>query len=108
MTDEGPLSATIAALLLRDMPQPFTTLRDRWRDRAAVLEDAWADAAPEDVFQDPEGDHDNSKSLLELGEGWWTAASVDTTTGGRTADAGNAVAADAHSAGPVLLLNGAR
>jgi hypothetical protein len=77
MTEEGPLAETVAALLLRDIPQPLTTLHRQWRDRAAVLEDAWAGTAPSQVFS--EG---NTKTIDDLGAGWWSAAS-----------------------GPVLLLN---
>ena len=95
MTGEGPLAATVAALLLRDLPQPFTGLRNKWRDRAAVLEDTWAADAPSDVFSDPDSKEPNSKSLLELGAGWWTEGS------GSLADRA------AAAAGPVLLLNGA-
>ncbi|GAB3250930.1 hypothetical protein [Nocardioides dilutus] len=84
MTDEGPMAQTLSALLLRDLPRPFTTLSGSWRDRGAVLEDAWAAAAPDQVFSHKPGADDKEKNLTELGDGWWSARG-----------------------GPVILLNGA-
>ena len=109
MTDEGPLSRTIASLLLRDLPQPFTAVRNQWRDRAAVLEDAWSDAAPRSTFGPGPLDPGSAESWLaalrgllgladktlpELGDGWWTEGT------GPLADRA------ASHRGPVLVLNG--
>jgi hypothetical protein len=85
MTDQGPLSEALAAMLLRDIPQPLSTFHGPWRDRAAVLEDAWA-AAAGSVF-DGETGKTNEKTILTLGEGWWEG---DT---------------DQAHVGPVLLLS---
>lgn len=86
MTDEGPLSSALASMMLRDIPQPLTSLRGQWSDRAAELEDAWADAAPEAFGAD------GTRSFLDLGDGWWrTPGDLDGTQ---------------PSGGPVLVLNG--
>ncbi len=86
MTDEGPLSTALATLMLRDVPQPLTSLRGEWSDRAAELEDAWADAAPEAFGAD------GTRSFLDLGAGWWrTPGDVDGTE---------------PSGGPVIVLDG--
>jgi hypothetical protein len=84
MTVEAPFAATVAAMLLRDVPQPFTALRSNWRDRAAVLEDSWSDAT--DTFSADDGD------LLfdRLGSGWWD---VPVPTGSK-------------NSAPILMLNG--
>lgn len=71
MTDEGPLAQTVAALLLRDLPQPLTTLRGGWRDRAAVLEDAWASADASGAFDDQSG-RNGRKPFVAAGRDWWT------------------------------------
>lgn len=83
MSAEGPLAATIAAMLLRDLPQPFTGMRSTWRDRAAVLETQWkaaaasqpheADAATPAPFASDLGGTDgpSEKVLEEVGQGWW-------------------------------------
>ncbi len=85
MTDEGPLSSTLASMMLRDVPQPLTSLRGEWNDRAAELEEAWARAAPAAFGADGE------RSFLDLGAGWWR------TPGDL---------AGQPSGGPVLVLNG--
>ena len=85
MTDEGPLSSALASMMLRDMPQPLTSLRGEWSDRAAELEEAWARAAPAAFGADGE------RSFLDLGAGWWR------TPGDL---------AGQPSGGPVLVLNG--
>ena len=87
MTDEGPLSTALATMMLRDVPQPLTSLRGQWSDRAAELEDAWAAAAP--AAFGPQG----RRTFLELGDGWWR------TPGD--------VSGDELSGGPVLVLDGA-
>ena len=87
MTDEGPLSTALATMMLRDVPQPLTSLRGQWSDRAAELEDAWAAAAPE-AFG-PQG----QRTFLDLGAGWWR------TPGD--------VSGSEPSGGPVLVLDGA-
>ena len=70
MTEEGPLAEAMAALMLRDIPQPLTAVRSGWRDRAAVMEDAWARAA--DGTFDADGDgSDDDKTFEDLGAGWW-------------------------------------
>ena len=84
MVKEGPLSRALAAMLLRDIPQPLTSMRGEWTDRATELEEGWADAAPE-AFGD-----DGDKSLLDVGDGWWSSATGTPLT----------------DQGPVLLLNG--
>ena len=71
-------------MLLRDIPQPLTSMRGEWTDRATELEEGWADAAPE-AFGD-----DGDKSLLDVGDGWWSSATGTPLT----------------DQGPVLLLNG--
>ncbi len=43
MSRDDPLAATVAALLLRDLPQPLTGLRTAWDDRGGVLESRWVD-----------------------------------------------------------------
>ena len=85
MTDEGPLSSALASMMLRDIPQPLTSLRGQWIDRAAELEDAWAEAAPAAFGAD------GTRSFLDLGAGWWR------TPGDL---------AGQPSGGPVLVLNG--
>ena len=85
MTDEGPLSSALASMMLRDIPQPLTSLRGQWIDRAAELEEAWAEAAPAAFGEDGE------RSFLDLGAGWWR------TPGDL---------AGQPSGGPVLVLNG--
>jgi hypothetical protein len=92
MTSEGPLSETLAAMLMRDLPQPLSTLRGRWADRASVLEDAWSNAAGSGVYTHDDDGVAVDKTMLDLGQGWWTAPDN----------------AESHlaSAGPVLLLNG--
>lgn len=52
LSQDSALAASTAALFLRDLPQPFTGLTRPWRDRAAVMEDAWAEAA-HDLFGKP-------------------------------------------------------
>jgi hypothetical protein len=83
MTVEGPLAATLAAMLLRDTPQPFTALRSNWPDRAAVLENTWSDST--DVFTAADGD----LRFDQLGSGWWAK-----------------VPPSARNPAPLLLLNG--
>ncbi len=82
MAEEAPLAATIAAMVLRDLPQAFTGIRSSWRDRAAVLEDQWA-ARARAVFADT-SDPGRVKVVEQLGQGWWTGS----------------------TGGPVLALNG--
>ena len=86
MTDEGPLSTALATMMLRDVPQPLTSLRGQWSDRAAELEDAWGRAAPAAFGAD--GD----RTFLDLGAGWWqTPGDVD---------------GQQPSGGPVIVLDG--
>lgn len=103
MTDDGPLAATIAAMMLRDLPAPMVAARSAWRDRAAVLEDMWASAA-DDVFDsttvDETGGGEGAKPVEELGRRWWLVPNADET------DSEAKVIADAAAAGPVLLLVG--
>lgn len=47
MSKPGPLTQSITAMLLRDIPRGFLGIHPPWRDRAAVLEDEWANAVPE-------------------------------------------------------------
>jgi hypothetical protein len=90
MTGQEPLARTVASMLLRDIPQPFTTVHGPWRDRAAVLEDAWADMA-DGAFDGSETqpEREGTKTLAALGRGWWSGSSSDA------------------AAGPVLLLSAA-
>lgn len=46
LSQDKALAATTAALFLRDLLQPMTGLSRPWRDRAAVMEDTWAEQAP--------------------------------------------------------------
>ncbi len=43
ISGDEALSATIAGMLLRDLPQPIVAVSDGWRDRAALLEDGWVE-----------------------------------------------------------------
>lgn len=45
MSKDRALAAAAAGLLLRDLFQPFTGITSSWRDRAALLEDGWIEAA---------------------------------------------------------------
>jgi hypothetical protein len=67
MAQDRGLAAAVAGLLLRDLYQPFTGIATRWRDRAALLEDGWAETAG--VFG---GEAEGSRAPLRwaaLGEG---------------------------------------
>ena len=55
MTGEGPLAQGIAALVLRDIPEVFARHAGSFCDRAAVIEDAWAETVP-DAFGAGAGD----------------------------------------------------
>jgi hypothetical protein len=46
LSRDAPLATAVAGLLLRDLLQPLTAIRTGVRDRAALLEDGWAAAAP--------------------------------------------------------------
>ena len=83
LAGQAPLASTIASMLLRDLPQPSTGIRSRWRDRAAVLEDSWTEEA-DDVFTTTSEGDTAPLTLDQIGEDWWDQAG-----------------------GPVLLLNGA-
>jgi hypothetical protein len=55
MSRDDPLAATVASLLLRDLPQPFTGLRTAWDDRAAVLEQRWVEVTATAADGSPTG-----------------------------------------------------
>ncbi len=61
ISGDEALSATIAGMLLRDLPQPLTALNDGWRDRAALLEDGWIE------YSDVLGTVDDPTPWTELG-----------------------------------------
>ena len=44
MSREGALSASVAAMVFRDLPAAFLGVSAGWRDRGAVIEDAWAES----------------------------------------------------------------
>lgn len=72
LTDDGPLAQLIAAMLLRDLPQPFVGAADGWADRAEVLETAWEEAtAGTTAGSGPLGTPDQPRTIDELGAGWW-------------------------------------
>ncbi|GAA4399445.1 hypothetical protein GCM10023153_25590 [Ornithinibacter aureus] len=72
LTDDGPLAQLIAAMLLRDLPQPFVGAADGWSDRAEVLETAWEEAtAGTTAGSGPLGTADQPQTIDELGAGWW-------------------------------------
>jgi hypothetical protein len=47
LSGPGPLTQAIIVMLLRDTPRWFFGIHPSWRDRAATLEDAWANAIAE-------------------------------------------------------------
>lgn len=63
MSEDVALPATLAGLLLRDVPQPLTGIADAWDDRAALLERGWADASG--IF----GSDDDPTPWSEAGDG---------------------------------------
>ena len=72
LTDDGPLAQLIAAMLLRDLPQPFVGAADGWADRAEVLETAWEEATSGPTAgSGPLGTPESPRSIDQLGAGWW-------------------------------------
>jgi hypothetical protein len=45
MSKDGALASAAAGLMLRDLFQPFTGITTAWRNRAALIEDGWIEAA---------------------------------------------------------------
>lgn len=77
MSRDRALAATVAALLLRDAPQPLLGLHSAWTDRAVALEEAWITsteaATPGGVA--PFGTVERPRPLADLGpaadpDGW--------------------------------------
>jgi hypothetical protein len=112
ISGDEPIAAAIAGLLARDLPQTFTGITSGWRDRAALLEDAWTERAG--VL----GTRSDPLTMAELGgdRRWvpitvFNSASVSngcrvlvTNTGGLpVAEAGNCLGPGTARSGPISV-----
>lgn len=68
MSRDDSLAAAMSGLLVRDLFQPFIGLSTSWRDRSALLEDGWRNAASPGIFQ--QDGTDIAWSRVREGGGW--------------------------------------